>query len=66
MLHSKHFKTEQEMLNWVNQREIKKAKSDEEGKTFFWVDSPHPDTYKIISIVKDVTNGDWILFWQTI
>lgn len=21
---------------------------------------------KIISIIRDVTNGDWILFWQTI
>lgn len=43
MLKSKHFKTEQELIDFVNDNKIQHN--------------------RLLPIVKDVTNGDWILFY---
>lgn len=45
MLESKHFKTEKDLLDFVNKYRV-----------FL-----RADVFR--SIVKDVTNGDWVLFY---
>ncbi len=47
MLRSKHFKTEQELLDWCNEML-------HEEKIAPW---------NIKSVFRDVTNGDWVLFY---
>lgn len=47
MLKSKHFKIEQDLLDWIN-----------------GTDSPQGILFDCFrGIVKDVTNGDWIIFY---
>lgn len=53
---SKHFKTEAELLQFANSG-ISGMQCD--IKTLI-----DPSPKHIISIVKDVTNGDWVMFYS--
>lgn len=59
MLTSRHFKTEKELIDWVN---LNKRVSMSLNATKRIINVP-PRTDKIISIIKDHTNGDWIIFY---
>lgn len=48
MLKSKHFKTEQALIEWAND---------------IFGDETEPQWDKVKSIIKDHTNGDWIIFY---
>jgi hypothetical protein len=52
MLKSKHFKTEHALLEWANSKELL-------GRYLALL---NPNSW-IINIFKDVTNGDWIIFY---
>ncbi len=56
MLKSKHFKTEQELLAFCNQQMS--------GMQCDSVVLLSPPPNHVISIIKDVTNGEWILFYK--
>lgn len=59
MLTSRHFKTEKELIDWVN---LNKRIAMSLNATKKIIDVP-PQTDKIISIIHDTTNGDWIIFY---
>ncbi len=60
MLTSRHFKTEKDLIDWVN---LNKGVAMSLNATKRLIDVP-PTPDKIISIIKDVTNGNFIIFYQ--